>query len=197
MPCPALPECAIFPQTDSLPPSTHLPHPVPHHREFLVVLVAAQQVEGQPKVLLHIACGGQRGAGSASLHADAPAKIPLRVGCGRQNGGSALISCMSEAHLEVATPFIQRCQRRELQQGSAASAGAAKPLPPVNSTHRRRRGRASPPPPRSPPPARCGCRGTRVLTQGRWLRWAAAAGPGRPEGLAPGRAGRGSGKSGG
>lgn len=34
---------------------THLLHPVAHDRELHVVLVAAQQVERQPKVLLHIA----------------------------------------------------------------------------------------------------------------------------------------------
>ena len=37
----------------SLP--AHLLHPVAHDRELHVVLVAAQQVKRQPKVLLHIA----------------------------------------------------------------------------------------------------------------------------------------------
>jgi hypothetical protein len=32
-----------------------LPHPVPHHSELYMVFVAAQQVEGQPKVLLNVA----------------------------------------------------------------------------------------------------------------------------------------------
>ena len=44
-------------------PPSHLAHKVSDQRELLVVLVAAQQVKGQPEVLFHVAWAQQGTSG--------------------------------------------------------------------------------------------------------------------------------------